>query len=491
MVSLFLNNIYGIYEVRTIKGLNAMDIESGKMRINKITLWDFKNVGYGTIQLNAADSLRQEKANIMGLYGQNASGKTVIIEALAIIKHAISGERVPAYYMDVIAIGKNECCIEVEFVIINEEHDLDCVVIYKCTLSCRNDPNESDDSKKQILAIVSESLRARGTVARESFVLQNIALSNESCPLISPAEKCTLLFGRDSDKLKTLETQKILALYGSRSFIFSKQTIDVIYEQSTLQNTAFAVRLGLLIMNVVACVKFNLYVINEASIRNLGLHTMLVHGPMKFPWHISQSPSSKYVITKMMVEHLENLLPNLNQVISSIVPGLILEYKCEKTTLDENDDSYRLELFSKRDGLEAFPFQNESLGLKKIVSFIIPLIEAYNNPGFTLAIDELDSGIFEYLLGEILDLMGKSGNGQLIFTSHNLRPLEKLDPRFVWFTTTDPENRYVQMKKKATNNLRDMYFRAIQLGHEDKELYNGDSKHSLAYAFRKMRREEQ
>ena len=39
-------------------------------------------------------------------------------------------------------------------------------------------------------------------------------------------------------------------------------------------------------------------------------------------------------------------------------------------------------------------------------------------------IDELDSGIYEYLLGECLEVMQDKAKGQLIFTSHNLRPLE-------------------------------------------------------------------
>ena len=37
-------------------------------------------------------------------------------------------------------------------------------------------------------------------------------------------------------------------------------------------------------------------------------------------------------------------------------------------------------------------------------------------------IDELDSGIYEYLLGECLEVMQDKAKGQLIFTSHNLRP---------------------------------------------------------------------
>ena len=49
-------------------------------------------------------------------------------------------------------------------------------------------------------------------------------------------------------------------------------------------------------------------------------------------------------------------------------------------------------------------------------------------------IDELDSGIYEYLLGECLEVMQDKAKGQLIFTSHNLRPLEILENDSLLYT---------------------------------------------------------
>ena len=96
------------------------------------------------------------------------------------------------------------------------------------------------------------------------------------------------------------------------------------------------------------------------------------------------------------------------------------------------------------------------------------LIAAYNSPSITLAIDELDSGIYEYLLGELLRIMQKSGKGQLIFTSHNLYPLETLESNSIVFTTTNPSARYTRIKSvRATNNLRSMYLREVILGSDD------------------------
>lgn len=61
--------------------------------------------------------------------------------------------------------------------------------------------------------------------------------------------------------------------------------------------------------------------------------------------------------------------------------------------------------------------------------------------------------------------MQNSGKGQLIFTSHNLYPLETLESNSIVFTTTNPSARYTRIKSvRATNNLRSMYLREVILG---------------------------
>jgi len=462
-------------------------MELSNVRINKITLKNFKSVAFGEINLNAADLLRAEKASVVGIYGQNASGKTVVIEALAIVKHAMSGEQIPPHYLDCIAYGKDTCTIEVELAVIGWGSDFDFTAIYAFTLSRRSDPNSPEDNLRAIIAVTSESLRFRGKLGDTEYILQDIARTDESCHLIQPANKCKLLFGIDVQVLKDLEYQKVLALYGSRSFIFSSQTIQAAANNTDGAEEVNDLLLVNLVMHLNIFARTQLFVINETAVRNY-LHIFQTDNKIKMPMRVPVLLRNLNGVPLNQVMEIETLLPKLNDVLCNLVPGLKLEIAFEKKSI--HSDSYIVEIFSCREGFGRFPFKNESLGIKKIVSFIVLFIEAYNNPSFTLAIDELDSGVFEYLLGELLAIMKQSGKGQLLFTSHNLCPLEKLDAHNVWFSTTDPANRYAQMTKKATNNLRNMYLRAIHLGHNDNELYNGESKHALAHAFRKMGRNE-
>ena len=72
------------------------------------------------------------------------------------------------------------------------------------------------------------------------------------------------------------------------------------------------------------------------------------------------------------------------------------------------------------------------------------MVSAYNQPSVCLVVDELDAGIYEYLLGELLGELQKEMKGQLIFTSHNLRVLEKLDYKNIICSTINPKNRYIK-----------------------------------------------
>lgn len=108
------------------------------------------------------------------------------------------------------------------------------------------------------------------------------------------------------------------------------------------------------------------------------------------------------------------------------------------------------------------------------------LIVVYNEPNITVAIDEIDAGIFEYLLGELMKIISEDGRGQLI-----LRPLETINRGFVAFTTTNPDNRYIRLTNiKPTHNQRDFYFRDIQVNEQAEETYEITHNSEISFAFR-------
>ena len=83
-------------------------------------------------------------------------------------------------------------------------------------------------------------------------------------------------------------------------------------------------------------------------------------------------------------------------------------------------------------------------------------------------------------------MMNREMKGQLIFTSHNLRILEKLDAKNIVCSTVNPDNRYIRLIGiEKNNNKRDFYIRAITVGGQKEELYDEDDLIAMGYAFRK------
>lgn len=135
---------------------------------------------------------------------------------------------------------------------------------------------------------------------------------------------------------------------------------------------------------------------------------------------LSVIPASVYWLINKAIE-------SMNILLCEIVPGLTIKMSELGTEISKDGEQVqRFQLVSLKNDKE-LPLQYESEGIKKIISILQMLIVVYNESNITVAIDEIDTGIFEYLLGELIKIISEEGRGQLIFTSHNLRPLETIN----------------------------------------------------------------
>lgn len=290
---------------------------------------------------------------------------------------------------------------------------------------------------------------------------------------------------KSQNAIDNLRVAKKYAIKQSTSFIFSKDTQTQI--QKSCKNQVYKDILS----GLKAFGKVNLYIIDN---RNTGLIDANLVLPINFKTTQSNITSMGIIPIKLdgpsvipeELYHIISLaLETLNTVLCKIIPGLTVEIvETGRQLLKDDKIGVILELSSNRAGKKV-PFKYESDGIKKIVSVLHMIIFMYNNPSMTLAIDELDTGIFEYLLGEILKIIEETGKGQLIFTSHNLRPLEKLHKKSIIFTTANPKNRYIRLANvKTNNNLRDLYYHDLILGGQKECIYEPTNSFAINRAFR-------
>lgn len=483
------------------------------IRIRKIVLENFRNIEHAEVDIPGGklSEFLNGDSSILGIYGQNGSGKTSLLIAIYALKTALcGGEFIYAEFASCIRAGCDHSHLEFEMSAYNEvgtEYEF----YYSFNLSINNsdeknkiDSTEIDEAMEfigfdKILSekgkdALAEYLRPQGKkIVVSDELLQFASKSqdgkkNSKQVLIDTSEKACKSSGKtfgnkskyeqltlnaDADTEESLYRAKIESNIKSTSFIFSPTVFKTLYKscgndiyRQILRslseygnNYLFVIMMAETAQNNIKLLPLSLW-INDPKSGAFGLVL-----PLKLYDHCK--------IPVEIFPQLEDSIESISNVVSKIVPGLAIKTNSIGTTMSENGNEVQLfDLVSVRNGVP-LPLIYESDGIRRIISFMSFFIAAYNNPSFTVAIDEIDSGIFEYMLGELLSIMKDSAKGQLIFTSHNLRPLEVLPYKNLLFTTINPNRRFSKLDGiSGNNNLRDSYFRSIILGDGENAFYD-------------------
>ena len=463
------------------------------VRITEMSIQNFKNVVNGSLSL--INTRKDYKASIVGIYGQNGSGKTSVIEVLSLLKNVLCGQPVPAEYADFINIDATEATLSFQFRILLSSGPQ--TVNYQFSIKSIIDESTHNssipDQNVRRLIIFNELLKC--PILTERSAKMGRMIDTNSSAGFSPASKRELLTGLKKDTMTDLLVAKKLALATSRSFIFSRELLDIIRKnvRSRKNQGNLPQDLDYYCMLIESLVDFgnnHLFIAgtSHTSMTSLNIQPLMfqfVEGRHGYQGIIMLPLDKPIEIEERIKNVVEKIITNMNTVLTQLIPGLNIGIRdLGSVLLSSGEQGNRIQLLSRRNNKD-IPLIYESEGIKKIISILQMLIVVYNQPSITVAVDELDAGVFEYLLGELLRIIAEKGKGQLIFTSHNLRPLETLDRGFIVFTTTNSKKRYIRMANvKENNNLRDFYYRDIMLGEQDEELYEITNNAEISLAFR-------
>lgn len=479
---------------------NEERTELSTVRIKKITLNNFKSVEHGEIVLCCGKKFiaAGTKPDMLGIYGQNGSGKSAMVEAIRVMQFAMTGRKIPSNTADYISVETKKS--DLEFVFDMQWPDGQIAdVTYKFTLSLIEKDDDDDDD---VTAINKSNLE---NPYKKEFIKYRVQLSDEILaikPIAPEKSNKKTIFDSSSSRtpykytpclknilpedawkmlIPELEVKKRIASAEARSAIFT--SLKILREKGKTDSIEYKIVFDL---NVFSSTYLTVIGTRSYGIVQLGGLPLFVGiGGFSFPIDYTG-----IAITKNFVSEFKEKIESLNAVISTIIPGLGISTKELGPRLLKNEEAVQLALMcthTKDDGSTIeIPVHYESDGIKRVISFLLALIRAFDQKSFTLVVDEIDSGIFEFLLGEILQLFEESGRGQLIFTSHNLRPLEVINKDSLYFTTTNPANRYMQMKNvHPTNNLRSMYFREILTNStQEEEVYAETKRYKIIDAIR-------
>ena len=466
------------------------------IRLQKVEINNFKNVEHGEIIFNCAreKTAPGTQSDILGLYGQNGSGKTSFVDAMCILRRCLLGERLLERFAECVA--KDADHARLVFVFDLQYPDgRQRTVSYELSLKAVPDRETSQEMISSVMnenggkikpVVFDEVLRMAGHFENKKVRLQPVIDMSKNVSLFLPESKVKTLLPNVTQKtVIDFASNKKLAQERATSQIFLDETIGIFAEYG--YSEYFQVILEL---RYFATYFFYIVTTDKSGIirANLGIPFYTREGILTFDVNKSNTLPDYYYT--MMKDQLDVV----NVVVKKLIPGLSIHMKEAGTTvLQDGKPGHMVELTAVRNGKE-LPIRCLSDGVRRLISMLNLLVTVYNEQSCTVVIDEFDAGIFEYLLGEILQLIESSGRGQFIFTSHNLRPLEVIRSKYLYFTTTNPKNRYIQFKGvKSSSNLRKLYFRDILLGGQDEEMYESGQQFEIAMAFHKAgsRKKEQ
>ncbi|WOA60676.1 AAA family ATPase [Bacillus mycoides] len=458
-----------------------------KIRVSEVEIQNFKNVINGKITFPSSRSQSFSRADVLGIYGQNGSGKTAVIEAFQILSNLLKGNELDNNLTRLINQETDTATLTFTFLIEIDNKFYELVYCFEIT-KYKNDNFENKDfenpKSEDIIYVSKEELKYKELKkgARPKIIIQ-YSRSDENDSL-SPKTLFNKVKSNKTDLFISYKVNAQLAFKERTSFLFRKEGMEFIkelfdtdvYELIPLLKNTFA---------------NNLFIINNQQ-------SSLILANVIIPVHYKKQDFNKgetgygFIILgteprKMSRDTFDmtyKMLKSISKVLKEIIPGLTVELReLSEQTLNDGNVGVRAELIAIRDGI-ALPIALESDGIKKLISILSSLIVMYNDPNACIVIDELDAGIFEFLLGEVVKILNDSGKGQLLFTSHNLRLLEVLEKDNLVFTSINPEQRYINLKGiKETNNIRDVYIRAIQLGNDEESVYEATDRYDIMDAF--------
>lgn len=451
------------------------------VRISEIVLEGFKNTEYGRIEMPSTDNKNffSKKADILGIYGQNGSGKTAVIEAMEFVQILLMGRPLPREAVHYISKGAESCTITVKFIV--HADNKTAVAEYSVQLQ-QNSKKELEIAREKLSAAVwdGKKLKSKRTLIDYSLYSQG--------PIFMPKYRFEDLIGNNDENKVNLGVAKKIAQKDLVSFIFSTEGRSIFLSASDSVSEDYAY----IVESLHHYAAMNLFVISNAHAGAISMNFLI---PFAFRLDLGETiakgdlpirldePSA---VNKEHFNMAQQIINEMNIVLETLVPGLSIGiYDFGEHLLENGSTGHKIELTSRREGT-TIPLKYESEGILKIISVLNALMCVYNNSYMCLIIDELDAGIYEYLLGELLSVFEKGAKGQLVFTSHNLRPLEMLNKSSIVFSTANPSNRYIRMQNiKSNNNLRDMYLRSILLGGQKESVYQETNSVEIGRAFRR------
>ena len=429
------------------------------MPIKSIEIKNFKTI---------KDSKIEFKRNLSAIYGPNGTGKTAIIEVLDIMKSYFVNpfmkyEALEKKILKGMSIGEKNLIIDIIFSIDEFDYNIlvefnkytdDSLYVSREELSFKE--TNSKRKFKDIVKIVNNENLLSPEIYIENSTKNNFDILEKS--ILSQIEGGAKRFINDFANLSSY-----LSLIMKYANIKDNEKVSIPEKLSLVMTHFNKIEKIFLDMVIITLEEQALYNLNLLIPMNI--HTNKVHGTLA----VNYRDSIGNIYTEKEAEILEETVKEINSIFSTIIPNSKLSTERKITSLEGEELKVGVNIYVEREGRKLL-LDQESTGIIKLVSLLSIILYYIKDKNATVAIDEFDIHIFEYLLALFLEKVTLYAKGQLIFTAHNLLPMEKLDKESIIISTKDEKKgvSYVYLKgASVTTNLRQKYLRSQTMWTEE------------------------
>ncbi|MGL5051305.1 MAG: AAA family ATPase [Fusobacteriaceae bacterium] len=463
------------------------------MNIKKIKLINFKNIDDSTIIF---------QNNMSGIYGPNGVGKTTIIEGIELVQDYFSkptktdtnrnnsfNKKLEKY----IKVG--ETILEVEVILYNQDNNTDYTLALEFERKNKEDficsreelsykKANSKALEKNLIKVIcdTENLYPKVMITDfDSKSFKSVYLNDSTLSVRDLVMNYNNFYSYafQAKKLKEAligDIQKI-TLESTSDENNNLKNLKLIEKKNTLQKEKAELKIdndSKLVLDNINIVKEILENILIIQLKDQLLYEDTISIQIKCFENTKVEKivynENKNIYDEDKADLLEKTIKEINSIISIIIPNsqLLACSTDEGINTQRNVRRKSVTLYMIKDGVKV-PLVDESTGTIKLVALISTLIFCLKNKKATVFIDEFDVHIFEYLLAILLLVIEKYLKGQLVFTAHNLLPIEKLNKKSIIIATkNEGEIKYTFIKTSSkTNNVRLKYLKSQAMWSED------------------------
>lgn len=369
-------------------------------KLLQFSVYGIKNINKEiTINLSELSlSSKKKPNNLIAIFGYNGSGKTALISAIRLYTNII----LKKFYL-----VQDDTKIVLSKLINYETKHFKIKIVFK---------DDFNSIFKHIIEIKDSKV-----INEEISIPKGRTLNENFKPILSTINGKLYVFDIEKNKVPKNEFENIDYSYGSFvSIILSK-----LYDNDIDYDSEYKELINVLLSIVDFAKSININMFHGEELRCNSLTKESVERTYKslnkvFERQNCQELSNdQYVIEKNQLENFEKETKNLEKFINIFKPEL------KDITLDIKDDgvNYRVKRMFNY-GLYSVDEEYESSGIKQLVSIFVSLLNSAK--GQISFIDEMDTNLNSVYLVKLLEFFKEYGDGQLIFTTHNLEVMDIL-----------------------------------------------------------------